>query len=239
MIAFEYALPAGALALYLHDCCMLLYANALLCVGSRGRWRIVIGSALTLFGKRVCLGAPFQPWVMMFHGTWSEERVPAAPPQEWPAAQFSAALLPVRVLATLLLVLLLALPVIVLVGEQVAQRLLLTFAIYYVLIVISLTVIFLRRNALALRPRQFWMLSFDVIACAPFAVNLVRKVSLLQPLPGDPILFTRVHLEGERQRTALALLAARIGEFLQSAEPGSEQELQLQALHARTLQEPQ
>jgi len=237
VIAFEYALPAGALALYLYDCCMLLYANALLCVGSRGRWRIVIGGEMSLFGKRICVAAPFQPWESIFRGAWSERPDIAEPPREWPDARFSAALTPVRVLATLLLALLLALPPIVLVGEHVAELLLLTFAVYYLLIVIALIVIFLRRNALALQLKQFWLLSFDVLACAPFAVNLVRKISLLQPLQGDAILFTRMHLGGERQRAALALLAGRVDEFLRAAEPGTEQATRLQALHARITQE--
>lgn len=91
-----------------------------------------------------------------------------------------AALRPLRAIVVAQLVLLAGVlpPVSVALGA--GTLLLGVFAAYYVLSIVALAVLVSRRRALGLAARQLWLLGFESLACAPFAVNLVRKVGLAQ-----------------------------------------------------------
>jgi hypothetical protein len=72
--------------------------------------------------------------------------------------------------------------------------------------------VFLRRDALELRPRAFWSLAFDVLACAPFAVNMVRKLSLRRGLQGDPIDFAAREFDAATREELARLIGRRLEE---------------------------
>jgi hypothetical protein len=141
-----------------------------------------------LAGRRVYLPNPLTPGTPQFRVRWSE----ADPRQEQEEAgelnRFFQALRPVQFLVGALLVILLALPgVLLLYGTGV--ELLVVMAAFYLVTLATLAYIFARRRELRVSGRSFAALCFDSLACAPFAINLVRKLALRRTLVGNPIAF--------------------------------------------------
>ena len=56
--------------------------------------------------------------------------------------------------------------------------LLAVFAAYYAAVVALLVITSRRRVALGLGTKAYWAIALDCILCPPFAVNLVRKITL-------------------------------------------------------------
>jgi hypothetical protein len=190
MPPFEVLLPLGAIGLYLFDSTLLLYSNELLFARRAGRWTFATSSELFLAGRRVCFLNPFTPATPQFRVRWSE--ADTREEQESPAQldAFLAALGPLRYFVMALWLLLLALPAeLVLWGTGI--ELLALMAAFYGVILAALGYIYARRRELRLSGKSFLALSFDSLACAPFAVNLVRKLALRRSLAGNPIEFAR------------------------------------------------
>ena len=188
MPAFEVLLPLGAIGLYLFDSTLLLYSNELMFVRRGSRWGFAESSALLVAGRRICFPNPFTPGTPQLRVRWSE----VDPRQEQEEAgeleRFFRALRPVQYLVIALLIIMLALPVELLVFGT-GVELLLVMAAFYVVTLACLGYIFARRRELRLSGRAFAALCFDCLACAPFAINLVRKLALRRALAGNPIAF--------------------------------------------------
>jgi hypothetical protein len=211
MPPFEVLLPLGAIGLYLFDSTLLLYSNELLFAPHSGRWSFAMSSSLLLGGRRVCFLNPFTPATPQFRVRWSEADIRH---EQEPLPQldaFLAALGPLRYLVGLLWLLLLALPVdVFFLGTGV--ELLALMAAFYAVILAALGFIYARRQALQVSGKAFLALSFDCLACAPFAINLVRKLALRRSLAGNPIDFARRTFEPEIFSALLQAVARRVSE---------------------------
>ena len=188
MPAFEVLLPVGAIGLYLFDSTLLLYSNEFLLLHRSRGWGFAESSGFLLAGRRVYCPNPLTPGTPQFRVRWSE----VDPRQEQEEAgeleRFFRALRPVQYLVTALLVILLALTVeLLLYGTGI--ELLLVMAAFYMVTLVTLGYIFARRRELRVSARSFLALCFDSLACAPFAINLVRKLALRRALVGNPIAF--------------------------------------------------
>jgi hypothetical protein len=186
--SFEVWLPLGAIGLYLFDSILLLYSNEFLLLHRSTGWGFAESSAFLLAGRRLYFPNPLTPGTPQFRVRWSE----ADPRQEQEEAgeldRFFRALRPVQYLVTALLVILLALPVeLLLYGTGI--ELLLVMAAFYIVTLAALVYIFARRRELRVSGRSLLALCFDSLACAPFAINLVRKLALRRALLGNPIAF--------------------------------------------------
>lgn len=190
MPSFEVLLPVGAIALYLYDSTLLLYSNELMFVQRAGRWAGAQGSALLLAGRRLYFPNPLAPATPEFRVRWLESDARAEQENEAQLAGFLAALQPVRWLVSVLLVILIALPLeLALFGT--GLELLVLMVVFYGVIIVALVFVHARRRDLGLSDRAFVALAFDALACAPFAINLVRKLSLRRSLAGNPIQFAQ------------------------------------------------
>jgi hypothetical protein len=192
MPPLEVLLPLGACGLYLFDSVMLFYSNELLFLQARGgRWRFSAGSSrFILFGRAVCMPNPLMPNRPQFRVRWSD-RDPRADREDLAEVErFTSALRPVQYLVLTLLLLLLALPV-ELIWFGTGVELLALFAAFYGVILVTLGCIYARRDDLRVSGKAFAMLCVDSLACAPFAINLVRKLSMRRSLAGNPIGFAR------------------------------------------------
>jgi len=188
MPSFEVLLPLGAVGLYLFDATLWLYWNEALFLRRRRGWAFTEGSSLLLWGRRLCLPNPLAPQVPQFRVRWSDRdhRIETEDPEA--LRRFTTALRPVQYLVLTLLLLLLALPVVLLVFGT-GIPLLVLFAAFYLVILTALGCIHLRRRDLHVSGKAFLSLSLDSLACAPFAINLVRKLSMRRELAGNPIRF--------------------------------------------------
>jgi hypothetical protein len=212
------ALPLGAIAFYLYDSVLLLHDNEMLFVRRRRDWHAVDGGDLVLLGKRVCMPAPLMPWAPVLRAWWltRAEAVRATEDAGLPA-QYLRALQPLQIACTLLLVLLLvALPA-ASIGFGSATMMLGVFLAYYVTLIAAVLVLFARRQRLGLDARACWGVTLDVVACAPFGVNLVRRLTLRQRLSGDALGQAAALLPAPEHARVLARVKRRI-ESRQSTE---------------------
>jgi hypothetical protein len=234
MTPFEVLLPAGAFALYLIDSAMLLYSNELLFVRRRSGWDFVTGSGLLLFGRRLCLVNPFTPNKPQFRIRWSDhdDRVERDDVHE--LGKFVAVLRPLQYVVVAQLVLVLALPL-ELLAYGTGPQLLGLFAAYYILIVAALGYSYARRRELRIPGRTFMLLAFDSLACSPFAINLVRKLSLRRSLPGNPVIFAQQSFGAESFERLIRYLCGRIREEQQHEDEQLPRWAQLEAYRRKLL----
>jgi hypothetical protein len=236
MTPTELWLPVGAAAFYVYDSACLLWQNELLYEKAGAGWRVAGGSQLRLMGRRLQLPNPLLPQRALFLVRWS----PADARQETQDAtalqRMLDSLRPVRMLVVAMMLLLLAAVPLVSWILGAGLTLLLIFGAYYLCIIGALMVVYCRRDVLRLTGKSFWLLAFDVLACAPFAVNLVRKITLRYGIGGDPTRFAAMNFERPLREKMLALIRARLDEQFAEA-PATDQQQQLSALMLARLAE--
>jgi hypothetical protein len=217
MTPTELWLPIGAMAFYLYDSCCLLWQNELMFTRSGNRWLVDGGTQLRLAGRRVFLPNPLLPLRPQFQVRWSlsEARSDDADDQ----TKLLRALRPVAVINQLQLLLLLALPLVAWTLGA-GLTLLALFALFYAFTFTSLAISWRRRGPFGLRTRAFWSLAVDALACAPFSVNLTRKISMRHGIGGDPLLFAARYLDPAARDTMRALISARVQEEHADADAG-------------------
>ena len=218
MPAFEVLLPLGAIGLYLFDSTLLLYSNELMFVRRRSRWGFAESSALLLAGRRIYVPNPLAPGTPQFRVRWSDADSRQEQEEAGELEIFFTALRPVQYLVIALLIIMLALPLELLVFGT-GVELLLVMAAFYVVTLASLGYIFARRRELRLSGRAFAALCFDTLACAPFAINLVRKLALRRALVGNPIAFAARTFEPAALSSLIRAVDTRV-RAEQRREPG-------------------
>lgn len=216
MTPVEFWLPIGAIAFYLYDSAQLLWHNELVYLHGAGRWRAAGPSTISLWGRRLYLPNPLLPQRPGFKVHWSlNDTRPAAAPVP---GEFLRALRPVGFICLLLCGLLLLLPVVSwTLGTGLTMLLL--FAGYYLLVLCALAWVLARRAALRLSGTACAGLAFDALACAPFAVNLVRRIALRRGLDGEPVAFAAAQFAPQERAPLRALLARKLDEALAGKEP--------------------
>jgi hypothetical protein len=216
---FEIALPLGAIAFYLYDSVMLLYSNEVVFHKRLKAWDWSLGSSLFLFGKRLSAPGLFFPWSMVLRSRWDAGTATAAKSGPDTLATLESRLLPVRILCTLMLFLLLvALPFTAIV-RGIGPEMLAVFASFYLLVAASLVVLITRRAEFGLDNKALLALSIDALACAPFAVNLVGKISLRAVASINPLQFSNTHCAAQRNRELRTTLAAQVDDLLEFGAP--------------------
>ena len=171
-------------ALYLKDCFLLLGRDeAVLVRGWRGRWRAGFGLLdWRLRRREPYLCHPLKPWEPVLRLRWDAAAepgpAPAAPALMLPEAQLGPWV------SVIWLMLFVALPI-AFYGQLGLPVILAVLGALYVYIVVSLVLVWRRRAALGLTASAFGVLAFEVLACAPYAANLVRRLSLHRPVEED------------------------------------------------------
>jgi hypothetical protein len=211
MTPTELWLPIGAAAFYLYDSACLLWQNELLFTRKASGWQVDGGSNLRMFGRRVALPNPFTPHRPQYLVRWSLVDPRAQVDDEAPT-RLLLQLRPLRALAiVMMLMLLVALPAISWILGA-GLTLLLVFAVYYLLVIIALLLVHRRRQALQLTSRACWSLAFDVFLCAPFALNIVRRLSMRTGVTGDPLAFATRQFDAATLTQTCELVQRRLAE---------------------------
>ena len=177
----EVWLSLGAMAFYLADSFVLLYADQLLVEQTAGSWWPRRGSAMLLAGRRPFLPNPFAPQRPLL--TFSlEQLLGSQPAQDDELRPLLEAIGPLRVLVLVLLVLFGSMPVLLYVAGTGAAFLCWLGCVYAVVLLMA-GVLWRRRRALGISPGTAAKLGFECIVCSPLAINLVRRVTLRAPTP--------------------------------------------------------
>jgi hypothetical protein len=215
MTPTELWLPVGAAAFYVYDSCCLLWQNELMFTRDRSRWLVEGGTELRFAGRRLFVPNPLLPMRPQFQVCWTlnEER-PATTDSNLHLLQ---ALRPIDLINELQLLLLVALPFVAwTLGAGLFMLAL--FGLFYSFTLACLVMTWRRRGALNLPARAFWLLALDSIACAPFSVNLNRKLSMRHGIAGDPLRFAARNLDAGARDTTRSLVSARVQEEHADAE---------------------
>jgi hypothetical protein len=230
MTPTELWLPLGAIAFHLYDATQALWHNEVLFERAGTHWRIRADSPVRRWGRRMVLPNLFMPQRPVFRVAWGLSD--ARPPVDVNLEPFVAALRPLGMISQLLLLMLLALwPLCWILGA--GLTVLALFAAYYMLVVVALVLVFRRRSALMLTTGAFWSLAFDVLACAPFAANIVRKLSLRHGLAGNPVDFAARHFDGGTRMALGQLIRARLAESQAGEAPDPAQQARVAQWLAR------
>lgn len=135
--------------------------------------------------------------------------------------QFLNELNPLRYMTfSLFVLLLIGLPV-VLLKFGTGLALLLLLGVIYCTISVMLALIYRQRDKLGLSRKTFAKLAFDSFACAPFALNLVRKITLNRSLVGDPICFAHQVLDADAFAQLVQALCHRVDEEIEFEDEAS------------------
>lgn len=233
MPSFEVLLPLGAIAFYLYDSLQLLYSNELVLTQRRRAWDVSGGSDILMLGRRVFLPNPLTPQCAQFRVHWSDTDGRGDVENIEALELFTGRLRRLGVLMQILaLLLLFALPAITwFVGT--GWLLLGLFAAFYLLIFVALGMVYAARAPLGVGGAKFAALCVDSLLCAPFAVNLLRKVSLHRSLAGDPLAFALRTFDPRARAQLVAIVDARVASEQTAVEEGSERFAQLAAFRAR------
>lgn len=173
----EQWLVALLLAFYLKDCLLLLRPDeAVLRRGLRGRWQAGFGLRdWTLRGREPYMCHPLRPFEPVWRVPWLSDPVAAAAPCQVQVPAVLAALRPW--VAGIWLSLFVLLPVCLFMQAP----LVLTSAVLtliYLQIGAALAITWRARARLELDGPRFATLAAEVLACPPYAANLLRKLSL-------------------------------------------------------------
>lgn len=193
MTPTEFWLPVGAAALYLYDSVVPLWQNELVYQRAAGRWRVLAGPDILLRGRRMLLPNPATPQWPLFRVRWTVGETKQGQQPAIEPAPLLRALRPIGALNLLQLMLLCALPMVLwMVGPAAA---LLVFVLFYLLTLGALVLAWRSRSALGLSGKDYSLLMLDVMACAPFAINMTRRLATRHGLAGEPLRFAARHFD--------------------------------------------
>lgn len=194
-------LLGGVVALYLYDSALLLYHNELVLVSRRGGCRVSGGSAFELGGRRVFLPHPFSPHQPLFRLSWPARGVFEGDALPNRSLRVRVALTVLTPWMLLLLVLFVSGLFCLLFISNDAMALLAWVVAIYGVIVVTLLHVYRYRKALNLSRRAVAAIALDAMLCAPFALNIVRKISLRQ------------HADVDLRAAAMRLPPAALGDL--------------------------
>jgi hypothetical protein len=230
-------LPLGAIAFYLYDSLLWLYGDELVLIRRGRRWDHAAGSDRLLFRRRLYLPNPLTPQQPLWRACWSSFSGRDECTNLTALADLDQTLGPMRVLVSVLwLLIVVALPVIALSGAQPAILLAL-LALVYSVAAIMVAWLWRQRATLGLSARSCRALSFDALACPPFAINLVRKITLLTTLRGELLTQARGAFDQSALESLRATLIRRVNELLAVEAVGSVRHTALTAYHSELMEQ--
>lgn len=206
--------------LYLYDSSLLLSSNeALLTPGRNGRWFALFGAdSFQVRGKEPFLPNPLLPHRPLYRFSWNAEGL-VGPSRQWtaPADVYS-------ILAPLIWLMLVALFVLIPLGLfsrlgnlAVAAGIIL----FYVNALMALSLVWFKRSDYGLSGRRFGALAVECLTCPPFAINMVRHLSLgFQPRE-DFLSVVEQCLTSSERDAALARVITRVKNEIDWEDEGS------------------
>lgn len=164
--------------LYIYDSALLLHPNeGILNVGILKDWRSGFGSKNTTFaGKELYIPNLLNPVAPIFRLCWQYEKSFPGHQTGWESCirtleWFQA---PVWFLFSLSFLILPA----VLFGHFGDALLLMAFSLIYLTVVLIIVLLYFAKERLTISRREFWFTALDLLICPPFAINVIRRLSL-------------------------------------------------------------
>lgn len=190
----------GLVGLYLYDSTLLLASNeAILNCGWQGKWSALFGAdSFQVRGKEPFLPNPFFPHRPLYRFAWNTTGF-IGPSQPWATPSN-----PYGVLAPFIWCMAGAIFILIPLGlfsrlSNVAIAAGVT--IFYACALMALVMVWLKRETYGISRKRFASLAFESLTCPPFAINMVRHLSL-DVQPAEDFLSAADRLLGEDARIA-------------------------------------
>lgn len=204
--SLEILLVVGIIAFYAQDAMLLLYHDELVFERVARTWRPSPGGS-QWSGRFLFIPNLLAPWRPLLRGPCT--RAPSATVHAQALDPMLKALRPLQVGVTLLAALLLVgVPVLLWRYPHPLALLAITAAIYLVALLLGVPM-WRNRDTFGIDRRTAAWLAFESVACPPHAINLVRKLGLRQPLPGDALSLAASTLDAAAMDRLQATLAER------------------------------
>jgi hypothetical protein len=228
ILPYELLLVLCAIGLYIFDSSMLMYANEMVLVRKASEWQIVLpGGRWELMRKHPYVPNPFTPHHGLIRATWYPRAENGEGYEGYDKAgllEMEAALRPVQALTlSLLALLLVGLPCALLVVRT-QSAFLIALAFIYFNIIFMLAIVFSRRRDFRLANTAFAKLAFDSLACAPLAINMVRRLYLRHGLRSNALSFLGDICGRKAVSAVAAQLIMKVDEMLESCDENSADE---------------
>ena len=227
-------LMALVTGLYLYDSALLLYRNeGILRPDSNGNWAVQFGFDDTrILGKDIYIPNPFLPHRPLFRLSWAFAGAAGEAGENWAADREAFAALAPMVWGVAI-ALFVCLPL----GffTPLADKMLVSgIVLLYLSIFAALLWVWLHRQVLHVSEKRFAGIAFECVVCPPFALNLIRGISLKIPVGEDLVHASRrLQNPGEWRATCDRFLK-RLDEEMEGEELDSDRMKAMQA-HRRTL----
>ena len=157
---------------------------------------------------------PFLPHMMAFSSNWSMRKGAKHIDEATKIEEFAANIYPLNLFAIVLWVLLLLCIPTAILSSGTGIVFFAAVCATYATILTMLAVLCLKRIELGMSSRQFFYIALDCIACPPFSINLVRKVTWQYKTNFDPIEFAVKNLDRDELVKLIQLLISRLDEQL-------------------------
>ena len=216
--------------LYLSDSTRLVVHNQLILTKYSGRWRVICPDSRWIILKKIPYFMPiFFPGALVFCSTWSVTDRISNTYESNTLDGFINAISPLNYCAVLLFILMcICMPVSIFIYGTGLAFLSIVFAIYTTILVM-LGLLYRKRYQLEISNKAYISLMFDCIACPPFAINLVRKITWQYPIKFNPVDFALKNLSVEDFRNLIDSLISRLDLQLLSLEDNTTQYIRLLA----------
>jgi hypothetical protein len=233
-LSYEVELFALAVSFYLYDSSVLLYSNEAIITCDRAqRWHAITGwVGFVLAGRSLCVLNPFTPYRPSFRLNWDFNVLENETKDlSWPErAQDFKNLAPITLTSGIALFFLLPLGMFTELGQYAIVP-----ALFLLYGSIFLSLFQLRRKGIlvALGRKRFWGFAFECIACPPFGVNMVSRITLTERI-AEPLPLAAVRLlDAERWAELRNRCVSRIDDAINLAEEDSKERRALQAQKQR------
>lgn len=235
-MSFEALLMLGVVGFYVYDSAMLLCANEIIFIRRRRQWRFACAQDTWLvLGRSPYLPNPLTPDSAMFRVYWTAAGR-RSPGMALPLDALLTALAPLAYWVLALLGQFFVVLPLVLFWYRSGPPLLWVFGTLYLNIIVLLVMTYRNRAVLRVSNRRFALLAFESLACAPFALNILRKLSLQHSLPGDPVELARQLFDDNGYGDLADAVVKRVDAQLEIADPDSPGFTALQTYKTRVLQ---
>jgi hypothetical protein len=236
LLESEVLLMAAAVSLYLYDSSLLLYVNeGILIPRGERAWLVGFGSdRARIMGKEIFVPNPLSPHRPLFRLSWKFEGESVVSQSAWALRRGAF-----RPLAPMVWCMAVSLFVFLPLGlfTRLGDRLILSaILLLYLSIIFALLWTWFNRSTYDLSRKRFAGLAFESLACSPFALNLIRKISSRMPVDEDLVSAACRLQTTDDWRVTRSEMMARLDEEIEGEEDDS-QRARILKEHRRKLSE--
>ena len=175
----EYLLILVIIVFYLLDSVILLYGNEILLTESNGKWNLLFPNKnFFILNKLLYVPNPLIPCNPLFRIYWSNVNVEIQTLNEESLNDYIRVLAPLKLMTVVLYsCLIFGLPI-ALTGFGTGMEFFILLLVIYINIFTIIVYLGFNRDKFDISLKKYIFIIFESFVCAPYAINLVRKLSL-------------------------------------------------------------